>query len=329
MQAIVQDRYGPAEVLALADVPVPVPGPREVLVRVRAAGVHIGDWHVMTGLPSVARLGLGLRRPRARVRGLEFAGRVEATGAQVTGFRPGDEVFGVCAGAFAEFACAREDRIAARPADVGWAEAAALPVSGQTALQALRLGGPARPGRRVLVIGAGGAVGSYAVQLAKAGGAEVTGVCSTGKAELVRTLGADRVVDYTREGFAAVGTGHDLVLDTAGSRPLPVLRRALAADGTLVVVGGEGGGRVFGTLHRQLRASLPSFSGGRRLRSLVAVDRAADLRELAALAASGTIRPVIDRTYGLAEVPVALRRLGEGHNRGKAVVTIAGDGLGA
>ncbi|WP_030195956.1 NAD(P)-dependent alcohol dehydrogenase [Streptomyces sp. NRRL S-87] len=328
MQAIVQDRYGPAEVLALADVPVPVPGPREVLVRVRAAGVHIGDWHVMTGLPSVARLGLGLRRPRARVRGLEFAGRVEAAGARVTGFRPGDEVFGVCAGAFAEFACAREDRIAARPADVGWAQAAALPVSGQTALQALRLGGPPRPGRRVLVIGAGGAVGSYAVQLAKAGGAEVTGVCSTGKAELVRTLGADRVVDYTREDFAAVGTGHDLVLDMAGSRPLPELRRALAADGTLVVVGGEGGGHVFGTLHRQLRASLPSFSGG-RLRPLVAVDRASDLRELAALAASGTIRPVIDRAYGLAEVPEALRRLGEGHNRGKAVVTIAGDGPGA
>ncbi|WP_331739033.1 NAD(P)-dependent alcohol dehydrogenase [Streptomyces sp. NBC_01276] len=327
MKAIVQDRFGPAEVLRLADVPVPVPGPREVLVRVHTAGVHIGDWHLMTGLPAVARLfGVGLRHPRIRVRGTECAGTVAAVGARVTAFRPGDEVFGVGTGAFAEYAVVREDRIVTKPAGLGFAEAAALPVSGQTALQALRAGASAGPARRVLVIGAGGAVGSYAVQLAKAEGAEVTGVCSTGKTDLVRRLGADHVVDYTREEFAAVGSRHDLVLDIAGNRPLPLLLTALAPGGRLVLVGGEGGSRFFGTLHRQLRASLPGASGGRRMRALVATDKAADLRQLAVLAAAGTLRPVIDASFPLAEAPEAIRRLEGGHGRGKLVLRIADAG---
>ncbi|MEV8532490.1 NAD(P)-dependent alcohol dehydrogenase [Streptomyces sp. NPDC051211] len=324
MKAIVQDRYGSAEVLELADIPVPVPGPAEVLVRVHAAGVHIGDWHLMAGLPSIGRLfGMGYRRPRTRVRGHEFAGRVEAVGPKVTGFAPGDEVFGVGTGAFAEYACARQDRIVARPAGLGVEQAAALPVSGQTALQGLRDTGGLKEGQRVLVIGAAGGVGSYAVQLARAlGAAEVTGVCSTGKVDLVRSLGADAVIDYTREDFADAGPRYDLILDTAGNRPLPLLRRALAPDGTLVIVGGEGGSRFFGTLDRQLRASLLSPFIRQRLRTLVAADRAADLRELAELVVAGRLVPAVERTYQLSEVPEAIRHLEGGHARGKGVIAV-------
>ncbi|MFJ6940677.1 NAD(P)-dependent alcohol dehydrogenase [Streptomyces sp. NPDC101132] len=324
MKAIVQDRYGSADGLRLAEVPVPVPGPREVLVRVRAAGAHIGDWHMMTGLPAVARLGLGLTRPRQRVRGTELAGTVEAVGSGVTAFRPGDEVLGTGRGTFAEYALAREDRLAAKPAGLGFIEAAALPVSGGTALQALRAGGPPAAGARVLVIGAGGAVGSYAVQLARAGGGRVTGVCSGSKAPLVLSLGAERVVDYTREPFEAVGTGYDLVLDTAGNRPPAELRRVLGPAGTLVIVGAEGGGRLFGTLGRTLRASLPSPFARQRTKALVAVERGQDVRVLADLAAADTVHPVISRTFALRDAPEALRELGRGHGRGKLVVTVAG-----
>ena len=323
MKAIVQDAYGEAEVLRLEDVGIPEPGDQDVLVRVRAAGAHIGDWHLMTGVPYLTRLfGFGLRRPAARVRGTAFAGTVERAGRNATGLRPGDEVFGVCDGAFAEYALARPDKLAAKPANVTFEQAAALPVSACAALQGLRDSGRVRPGQRVLVIGAAGGVGAYAVQLAKAFGADVTGVCSTGKLELVRSIGADHVVDYTREDFATGADRYDVVLDTAGGRPLSVLRRALTPGGTLVIVGAEAGGRWLQGTDRQLRALLLSPFTGQRLRGLVSADRAADLAVLAGLAGAGQLRSVIDRTYPLAEVPEAIRYLAQGHTRGRVVVTL-------
>src|SRR4051794_3471488 len=245
MKAIVQDAYGEAEVLRLEDVDVPQPGPGEVLVAVRAAGVDRGAWHVMTGLPYLGRLGFGLRRPRNRVRGLDVAGTVEAVGADVTRFGKGDEVFGTCRGAYAEYATARADHLALKPAHLTFEQAAALPTSGATALHALR-----HPGDRVLVIGAGGGVGSFAVQLAKARGAHVTGVCSTAKVDLVRRLGADEVIDYTRDPLTGQ---YDLILDIAGNRTLSTLRALLTPHGTLVIVGGENGGNFSGGMNRQFR----------------------------------------------------------------------------
>ena len=228
MKAIVQDRYGSADVLELTDIDKPVVGSDDVLVRVHAAGAHIGDWHLMTGLPYLVRiLGFGFRAPKARVRGMDVAGRVEAVGTNVTRFQPGDEVFGIGDGAFAEYATARDDKLAPKPANLTFEQAAAVPTSGFTALQALRDEGKVQPGQKVLIIGAAGGVGTFAVQIAKAFGADVTGVCSTSKVDLVRSIGADDVIDYTRDDFATSGQRYDLILDTAGSRPLSQLRRAL------------------------------------------------------------------------------------------------------
>ncbi len=323
MKAITQDEYGPAEVLRLTETELPVTGDDEVLVRVRAASVHLGDWHLMTGVPYLTRLfGFGLRRPRARVRGTAFAGTVERVGARVSGLRPGDEVFGTCDGAFAEYARARPAQLAPKPAGLGFEQAAAVPVSAVAALQGLRDSGRLRPGQHVLVIGAAGGVGTYAVQLAKALGAEVTGVCSTTKLELVRSIGADHVIDYTREDFAAGARRYDLVLDTAGGRPLSVLRRALTARGTLVIVGAEQGGRWLQGTDRQLRALLLSPFVGQRLRGLVSTDSRADLVVLTGHIEAGRVTPVIDRTYPLAEVPDAVRHLAGGHARGKVVITV-------
>jgi NADPH:quinone reductase-like Zn-dependent oxidoreductase len=322
MQAIVQDAYGPPDVLELREIDRPVPKDNEVLVRVHAAGLDPGVWHVMTGLPYLVRLAFGPRRPKAPVRGTDVAGRVEAVGGKVTRVRPGDAVFGTCTGAFAEFACAREDRVAPKPANLSFEQAATVPVSACAALHALRDQGRVRPGQHVLVIGAAGGVGTFAVQLAKAFGAEVTGVCSTTKADLVRSLGADHVVDYTRDDLADGERRYELVLDIAGSRPLSQLRRALTPKGTLVIVGGEGGGRWFGGTDRLLRALLLSPFVGQRLRGLFSTERREDLETLRELIEAGKVTPVVDRTYPLREVPEAIRRLEQGHARGKVAITV-------
>jgi NADPH:quinone reductase-like Zn-dependent oxidoreductase len=325
MEAIVQDRYGPPDVLELREIDKPVPKANEVLVQVHAAGLHRGDWHVMTGLPYLIRIvvpDLGLRRPKVRVRGMDVAGRVEAVGEHVTRFQPGDEVFGWCDGSFAEYACAPEDNLAPKPANLTFEQAAAVPTSAFAALQGVRDMGEVQPGQKVLIIGAAGAVGSLAVQLAKAFGAEVTGVCSTNQIDLVRSIGADDVIDYTRQDIAD-GTRHwDLVLDTAGHRSLSQLRRALTPRGTLVIVGSEGRGRWLGGFDRSLRAPVLSRFVGQRLRMLASKPGQEDLQTLRELIGSGKLTPVIDRTYPLREVPEAMRQLAEGHPRGKLVITV-------
>jgi NADPH:quinone reductase-like Zn-dependent oxidoreductase len=323
MKAIVQDRYGSADVLELAAVDQPAPEDDELLVRVHAAGVDAGAWHLMTGLPYLIRLaGYGLRKPRQRIRGRELAGRVEAVGRDVTRFRPGDEVYGIGEGAFAEFARVPQKRAAPKPVNLGFEQAAAVPISAITALQGLRDKGRLQPGQRVMVIGAAGGVGSFAVQLAKAFGAHVTGVVSTTKTDLARSIGADEVVDYTREDATDGRRRYDLVLDTAGNRPLSSLRRALTPKGTLVIVGGEAEGRWLGGTERLLRAGLLSPFVGQRLLGFVAGEGADDLRALTDLIEAGKVAPVIDRTYRLDQAPEALRYWAEGHARGKVVVTI-------
>ena len=288
-----------------------------------AAGVDAGVWHLMTGLPYLIRLaGYGLRKPRQRIRGRELAGLVEAVGRDVTGFRPGDEVYGIGEGAFAEFARVPQKRAAPKPVNLGFEQAAAVPISAITALQGLRDKGRVQPGQRVMVIGAAGGVGSFAVQLAKAFGAHVTGVVSTAKTDLARSIGADEVVDYTREDATDGRRRYDLVLDTAGNRPLSSLRRALTPTGTLVIVGGEGGGKWLGGTERLLRAGLLSPFVGQRLLGFVAGEGADDLRALTDLIEAGKVAPVIDRTYPLDQAPEALRYWAEGHARGKVVVTI-------
>lgn len=326
MKAIVQDTYGSADVLRLDDIDPPETGPQDVLIRVHAAGVDAGVWHLMAGRPFLMRvMGFGLRAPRARTRGFEVAGVVEAVGAQVTALHPGDRVFGTCDGSFAEYATARPGSLALLPPAVSFEQAAAVPVSGGTALQALRDAGKVESGQRVLVIGAGGGVGTFAVQLAKAFGAEVTGVCSTAKVDLVRSLGADDVIDYTREEITAAGRRYDLVLDTAGNRPLSVLRRVLAPRGTLVVVGGENGGRWLGGIQRSLGAILLSPFVGHTLRGLFSAVRPDDLSLLAGLIESGQVTPVIGATYPLDRAADAVRHQHEGHARGKVVLTVSGD----
>ncbi|QRK08441.1 NAD(P)-dependent alcohol dehydrogenase [Archangium violaceum] len=323
MKAIVQDTYGSSDVLHLRDIDKPVVGERQVLLRVHAASLHIGDWHLMTGMPYLLRLGFGLRGPRMSVRGMDVSGRVEAVGKGVTRFQPGDEVFGTCDGALAEYACAREDRLLHKPSNLTFEQAAAVPTSAITALQALRDQGKVRPGQKVLIIGAAGGVGLFAVQLAKAFGAHVTGVCSTSKVELVRSLGADDVIDYTRQDFAEMGQRYELILDTAGNRELSLLRRALTPRGTLVIVGGEGGGRWFGGIDRQLRALMLAPFVSHKLRMLASVARKEDLEVLKELIEAGKVMPIIDRKYPLSEGREAVRHLESGRARGKIVVTCA------
>lgn len=320
MKAIVQDRYGSPDVLEFRDADRPSPGAGEVLVRVHAAGVDPGVGHLTTGRPYLLRLlGFGLRRPKQPVRGLDFAGTVEEAGDGVTRVRPGEEVFGVCEGAFAEYAVAKQDLVAAKPARLSFEQAATVLVSGGTALQALRDTGRVRPGQRVLVIGAAGGVGTFAVQLAKAFGANVTGVCSTAKTDLVRTLGADHVVDYTREDFAA--RQYDLIVDTAGLRSLSALRRALTPRGTLVIVGGENGGKWLGGIQRVFRAALLNPFVRHRLCGLVSRVRGADLEDLRDLIESGRLTPVLDRTYPLADAADAIGHVHAGRAAGKTVLT--------
>ncbi|WP_138907249.1 NAD(P)-dependent alcohol dehydrogenase [Streptomyces chryseus] len=324
MKAMTHATYGPTSVLRLEEIDRPVPGSGEVLVRIHAASVDPGVWHLMAGMPYLIRaMGFGLRAPKARVRGQDLAGRVELVGPDVTRFRPGDEVYGTCDGSFAEYTCAKEENLAHKPANLTFEQAAAVPVSGVTALQAVRDAGRLTSGQSVLVIGAGGGIGHFAVQLAKALGAHVTGVCSTSKADLVRSLGADEVVDYTREDATDGSRRYDLVLDTAGNRPLAALRRALAPRGTLVIIGGEGGGDWIGGNGRQLRALLLSPFTGQRLRGLAVMNlRHGDLEALREFIEAGSLTPVVDRTCPLAEVPQAIDDLMAGRVRGKIVVRI-------
>jgi NADPH:quinone reductase-like Zn-dependent oxidoreductase len=324
MKAIVQDMYGSPDVLRLEDVATPEIGDDDVLVQVRAAGVDAGVWHLMAGRPYLLRLfGVGLRAPKVRVRGRDVAGTVAAVGRNVSRFRPGDEVFGTSLeGSYAEYTRARQDRLEPKPASLDFEQAAAVPVSACAALHGLRDAGRLQPGQSVLILGAGGGVGTFAVQLAKAFGATVTGVCSTAKADLVRSIGADEVIDYTREDFAGGGNRYDLILDIAGNNRLSRLRRALAPGGTLVIAGGEGGGRVLGGIDRQLRASLLSPFIRQKLRMLMSAERPDDLRDLRELIEAGQLTPVIDRTYPLVEAPDAIRRLRAGQARGKLVVTV-------
>jgi NADPH:quinone reductase-like Zn-dependent oxidoreductase len=324
MKAIVQDKYGTADVLELREIDRPIVTDGEVLVRVHAAGVDPGVWHLMTGMPYLIRaMGYGLRAPKQRVRGRDLAGTVEAVGANVTGIKPGDEVFGTSEGSFADYASARQDRIALKPRNLTFEQAATVPISAQTALQALRDVGQVRAGQKVLIIGAAGGVGSFAVQLAKAFGAHVTGVCSTTKVDMVRSIGADQVVDYTREDFADGVRHFDLIIDTAGNRSLSHLRRALAPRGTLVIVGGEGGGPWIGLLSRMIRTPmLAPFVRPQKLRVLSSTERKEDLQVLRELIESGKVTPVIDRTYPLTRVPDAIRYLEQGHSRGKVVITV-------
>jgi NADPH:quinone reductase-like Zn-dependent oxidoreductase len=325
MRAVVQDRYGGLDVLEFRDIDRPVPTDDEVLVRVHAAGLDRGVWHVMTGLPYLIRLvvpALGLRRPKVPVRGMDLAGRVEAVGGNVTRLQPGDEVFGwTDNGAYAEYASTPQDHLALKPTAVTFEQAAAVPISGFAALQGLRDEGEVQPGQKVLIIGAAGGVGSFAVQLAKAFGAEVTGVGGATQAELIRSLGADHVVDYTREDVTDGSRHWDLILDTAGHRSLSRLRRALTPRGTLVIVGSEGRGRWMGGFDRNLRAVVLSRFVRQRLRMLSSKPRPEDLQVLRGLIEAGKVTSAVDRTYPLREVPEAIRYLVEGHGRGKIVIS--------
>ena len=321
MRAVVQDRYGSAEVLRLSRVPLPKPGDEEVLVRVHAAGVDRGTWHLMTGQPYLLRLAFGLRRPKNPVAGGDLAGTVAAVGSAVTRFAVGDEVYGFGTGAFAEYAGAPEDKLARKPANLSFEQAAAVPVSAATALQALDLG-RVQAGQKVLVTGASGGVGSYAVQLAKAFGGEVTGVASTAKLDLVRALGADHVLDYTRTDFAEGGGRYDLILDVGGNPTVARLRRALTPTGTAVIVGGEEGGRWTGGLHRQLGAVVLSRFVRQRLTNFVTRQRSSDLERLTGLIEAGSVLPSIDTTYPLDRAPEVMRLLESGRARGKYVLTV-------
>jgi NADPH:quinone reductase-like Zn-dependent oxidoreductase len=325
MRAIVQDEYGEAEdVLRLEEIERPRIEDDEVLLEVRAAGVDRGVWHLMTGLPYPLRMaGYGLRGPKTRVRGREVAGRVEAVGEAVTTLRPGDEVYGIGEGSFAEYARARADKLAPKPTSLTFEQAAAMPVSALTALQAVRDKGRVRPGQKVLVIGASGGVGTFAVQIAKAFGAQVTGVARTSKLDLVRSIGADHVIDYTQEDIADGTRRYDVILDIGGSRSLTHLRRALTARGTLVIVGGETGGRWLGGSDRLLRAPMLSPFVGQKLGTLMSSENAEDLVVLTELVGSGTVTPVIDRTYPLSETPAAIRYMAAGHARGKVVIDVS------
>jgi len=324
MAAIVQDEYGsaPEDVLRLAETALPALAEDEVLVRVRASSVDRGTWHLMAGLPYPIRLaGFGVRRPKHNP-GRSFAGVVDSVGAQVHGFTSGDEVFGVCDGSFAEYARVKTDKLAPKPATLSFEQAAAVPISGLAALQAVRDHGRVQAGERVLVIGASGGVGTFALQIAKAFGAEVTGVCSTAKLEAVRALGADRVIDYAREDFADGAHSYDVILDTGGNRRLSDLRRALTPTGRLVIVGGETGGRWLGGVDRQLRATVLSRFVAQSLGTFISSENADDLLVLKELVDSGQVTPAIDRIYPLAQLPAAIRHLLDGHAQGKVVVEV-------
>ena len=321
--AIVQDDYGSTDVLELIDIGKPLVGDNDVLIRVHAAGLHIGDWHLMTGLPYMLRaVGFGLRAPKVRVRGMDVAGTVESVGKDVTEFLVGDDVFGTCEGAFAGYACAPESNLALKPANLTLEQAAVIPTSAFAALQALRDRGEIQPGHKVLIVGAAGGVGIFAVQLAKAFGAEVTGVCSTAKMDSVRFLGADHVIDYTVDDFSKGDRRYDLILDTGGNRSLSDLRRVLCPRGTLVLIGGEGGNRVLGATTKWIQALLLSPLVRQNLRPLSTTPNKKDLLLVKELIEAGKVIPTIGKKFSLSEVPEAFRYLERGHVQGKIVITV-------
>jgi len=324
MDAVVQERYGSADVFRHQRFPRPDITDTEVLVRVRAAGIDRGTWHMMAGRPYLLRvIGFGVRRPKNAVPGVDVAGTVVAVGSSVTRFQPGDEVFGMSRGSFAEYAAVRADKLAPKPRNLTFAQAAVVPISAGTALQALTDAGRVESGQRVLVIGASGGVGSYAVQLAKAFGAEVTGVCSTAKVDLVRSLGADHVIDYTRTDITADRIRYDLILDLAGNTSLRRLRRALTPHGTLVIVGGEEGGSLTGGFGRSLLAPLLSPFVSQRLTMLASKERGSDQERLTELIEAGHVTPQVDSTYPLDRVADAMRHLESGAVRGKVAILVA------
>ncbi len=319
MQAIVQDKYGTADVLQSREIPKPEIGDGEVLVRVHAASIHVGDWILMSGSPYVMRMATGLRKPKNQVPGTDIAGTVEAVGKDVTQFRPGDEVFGWCTGAFAEYASASEDHLVRKPANLTFEQAAAVGVSATTALQLLRDNGHVGPGQKVLINGASGGVGTFAVQIAKAFGAEVTGVTSTKNLELVRSIGADHVIDYTTEDFRTGGPRYDFILDNVGDHSMAATRRALAPSGTLL---SNGGGHAGGKLGRVIRATLASMVVRQQGKPSVKFQNHDDLVALKELVEAGKVTPVIDGTYPLRETPRAIDRVAAGHARGTVVLAI-------
>ena len=321
MQAIVHSRYGPPDALELNDIDTPVVNNDAVLVQVHAAAVGKGDWLTVQGLPYVARIRYGLPNPKHPVPGFDVAGRIETVGSHVTQLQPGAAVFGWCDGSFAEYASVPEGQLVLKPANLTFEQAAAVPISGFAALQALRDTGGVQPGQTVVIIGASGGVGSFAVQLAKAFGAQVTGVCSTKSVDLVRSIGADHVIDYTQQDFTRTGQRWDLILEMAGNRPLAELRRALTPKGTLVLVGGSGGRWFMGT-GRTLRAVVVSPFVRQRLRSFFSKPRGADLVVLKEFLEAGKITPVIDRTFPLSETAAAIRYVGERSTQGKTVITM-------
>jgi NADPH:quinone reductase-like Zn-dependent oxidoreductase len=324
MQAIVQTEYGSANVLRVGEIDRPTMGPDEVLIRVRAAGMDRGTWHLMAGQPYLVRImGFGFRRPKNPIPGLDVAGTVVAAGARVTRFEAGDEVFGISRGSFAEYACAREDKLVRKPANLTFDQAAAVAVSGLTAIQALRDAGHVEAGQHVLIIGASGGVGTFAVQIAKALGATVTGVCSTAKLDLVRSIGADHVIDYTQDDFADGAHRYDLILDTGGNSSLSRLRRPLTPRGTLVLVGGERGGRWLGDMDRQLRALALSPFVRQRLTMQMPKHRLADLEHLVQLVEDDELTAIVEKSYALDQASDAMRHLVAGNARGKLVITVS------
>jgi NADPH:quinone reductase-like Zn-dependent oxidoreductase len=323
MKAILQQRFGPPDVLRLADTDRPEPGADDVLVRVHAAAINPADWHILRGDPYVARLmGVGLTKPKTPVAGSDAAGVVETAGANVRALRPGDEVLGFFRGAFAEYACAAEDKVVPKPASLTFEQAAAIPIAATTALRGIRDVGQVKAGQRVLVNGAGGGVGSFAVQIAAALGAEVTGVCSTRNVELVRSIGAAHVIDYTMEDFTAGPTRYDAILDNVSNLPLAQLRGALRPKGTLVLNGGGSPGHVFGPVATILKTVAVNLFVSQRLRPLPSKESREELLAVTELIEGGMLRPIVDRTYSLADAAEGLSYVEQGHARGKVAVTV-------
>ena len=321
MKAVVYHDYGSPDVLRCEDVAKPTPGDDEVLIRIRAAAANAMDYHLMSGA-YIMRLMTGLRKPKPTCPGADLAGEVEAVGRNATRFKPGDPVFGGVRGAFAEYVCAHEDRLALKPAKLTFEQAAAIPVAGLTALQGLRDKGRVQPGQKVLINGAAGGVGTFAVQIAKSFGADVTGVCSTRNLDLVRSIGADQVVDYTRDDLTRSGERYDLIFDCVGNRPLSAWRRVMAPRATFVAVGVRPGGRWIGPLPYLFKVLVSSWFVSQRVVFFVASIGAADLIVLKGLIEANKVKPVIDRSYRLSEAAEAIRYLREGHARGKVVVTM-------
>ena len=322
MQAIVQDSYGAASVLRAREIEKPVIGDREVLIRVRAAGVNPADWAIVSGLPYIARPIYGLRKPKNIVRGTDVAGTVEAIGSGVTRFKPGDEVFGWSNGSYAEYTAAAEDSLALKPANLTFEQAAAVPMAGLVALQAIRDHGKVEPGQKVLINGASGGIGTFAVQIAKALGADVTGVCSARNIEMVRSIGADRVIDYMKEDFTKSGLQYDFILDNVSNHSLTDLRRVLTPTGTLIPNGGGFDNRWLASGGRIVRAALLFQFGDQTLGNFLVSSNHADLVVLADLIQASKVTPVMDRTYPLSETAQAIDHVGKGHARGKIAITV-------